>query len=619
MLSAIREIGKWQRKKYGKDELDTLIKEPKFRTGGKIVFIKVDIDKNAFDGVELEDYDSAKRLKYLFRGGVSQGPNSTPVANIPKGKKGKSEEEACKNVESQIRKTFEGKIQKWFEKHSPKEKDGFLENIRKALSNNEDEINEAIQICIKNIDKKDGKLLTIKIKQDNKWRYIGDFGVFRELLKEIESKKTIGISARDKDCSICGMRKALVSGNVGVFKFYTIDKPGFITGGFNESLAWKNFPVCRECKLELEEGRKFIEQNLVYGFYGLRYFLIPKLLLGGMDVKAEIINILLDSNRIVSLKDRVKKRLTSDNKEILEILAGEEDKLTLNFLFLSKEQSAERILLLIEDVFPSRIRKIFGAKDYVDRVFNNDSDKGFTFGTIRTFFSKSSEGKRKSDLNKYFLEIVDSVFKGRHLDFTLLLKFYMAAIRKEFINDSYFISRVKDALMDTLFFENLALITFGEVENMEESVFEEVFKKYATTFASPAKRGLFLAGALTEMLLRKQFAQRKSKPFMKKLKSLKMNETDIKGLIKDVQNKLEEYSAFDKGKRMVAKEAYHYLCLAGDEWKMSIDEINFYFAAGMSLLDKIIPIIYPADEDIDEEIKEEVYRQDENIQSRKEG
>lgn len=116
MLSAIREIGKWQINKSGKDELEVLIKAPKFKAGGKVVFIKVDIDKNAFEAVDLEDYDSAKIQRYLFRGGVSQGPNPTPVANIPNVKKGKSEEETRKNLESQVRKTFEGKIQKWFEK-----------------------------------------------------------------------------------------------------------------------------------------------------------------------------------------------------------------------------------------------------------------------------------------------------------------------------------------------------------------------------------------------------------------------------------------------------------------------------------------------------------------------
>jgi len=591
MLSAIKEIGKWQRNKYGKDDLNTLIREPKFEGGGYVVFIKVDVDKNAFDGVEKEDYDSAKVQRYLFRGGVSQGPNPTPVANIPNVKKGKIEEESRKNLESQIRKTFEGKIRKWFDKYSSKEKEDFFEKIKKILTENEDKIIEAIQNCLKNIGKKEGKLLTIKIKQNNEWKYIGDFEEFKKSLKEIENQKTISISASDKNCSICGMQKTLVSGDSSVFKFYTIDKPGFITGGFDENIAWKNFPVCPDCKLELEEGRKFIENNLVFEFYGLRYFLIPKLLLSSMDVKTEIIDILLDSKRIVSLKDRVKKRITSDNNEILGILADEKDVLTINFLFLRKEQNAERILLLIEDVFPSRIKKIFNAKDYVDKVFNNDSDRGFTFGAIRNFFYKSSEGKKESDLNKYFLEIINNIFKGRCLDFDFLLKFFMATIRKEFINDGYFMPRVKDALMDTMFLENLGLISFEE-EAMQENIFETVFEKFGKSFESPIKRGVFLLGTLTQLLLKKQWADRNAKPFMKYLKGFKLDEKDIKALLPKVQNKLEEYGAFDKGKRLIASEASKYLLEAGEGWKMSTDEINFYFACGMNLVDDIEGVVY---------------------------
>lgn len=89
MLSAIREIGKWQIYKSGKDELSVLTKKPKLKGNGKIVLIKIDIDKYAFDSVEVEDYDSAKVQRYLFRGSVSQGPNPTPVANILNAKKRK--------------------------------------------------------------------------------------------------------------------------------------------------------------------------------------------------------------------------------------------------------------------------------------------------------------------------------------------------------------------------------------------------------------------------------------------------------------------------------------------------------------------------------------------------
>lgn len=597
MLSAIRDIGKWQIDKSGKNELDVLTKEPNFKNGGKVVFIKINFDDKRFEDVELEDYDSAKIHKYLFRGGVSQGPNPTPVAII--------------NIK-EPHKTFVGKIQKWFAKYSTDSaiSDGdkdFLENINNILTYSQDQIVQAIDTIIADIPKKEGKLLTVKIRRGNEWYYIGEFEIFKKFLKEIKSKK---IAGRSTFCSICGMQKDL-SKDAGVFKFYTIDKPGFIAGGLNEANSWKNFPVCSQCRHELEEGRTFIEKNLAFKFYGFKggYYLIPKVLLGGTDINTEILCILLDSKKIVSLKERVKKRITDDDHDILNLLADEGDFLTLNFLFLSKEQSAERILLLIEDVFPSRIKRIFEIKDSVDSV----TGKNFTFGDVRKFFLKSDEKKRNNDLDKYFLDVVDKVFRGTVVDFSFLTGFYMTKIREDFANyDSpgkeryYFHSSIKSALMSTIFFHNLGLIIFEEMKNMEESKFESVFKKYGTTFATPVRRGLFLSGALTQMLLSKQGKERGAKPFMKKLKGLRMDERDIKALLPEVQNKFEEYDSFGKGKKLVAKEAYKYLFTAGDNWKLSVDEINFFFVGGMNLVEDIKDILYAEGEkdvDLEEEQK----------------
>ena len=127
---------------------------------------------------------------------------------------------------------------------------------------------------------------------------------------------------------------------------------------------------------------------------------------------------------------------------------------------------------------------------------------------------------------------------------------------------------------------------------MEESVFDGVFDRYGGSFKTPAKRGIFLLGALTQLLLNKQWSDRKAKPFMKKLKGLKMSEKDLKALLPDVQNKLEEYDSFDKGKRKIATEASKYILEAGEAWKMPVDEINFYFACGMNLVDQVAEVVY---------------------------
>lgn len=543
---------------------------------GKLLTIVLNEDNSAFQEIGIENFDDERLPRYLYKEGASKANSSAPFAQI-----------------TEPNKTFNKKIRKWLadcETMSGIENKDleFLKKINQVLKDKEPEIVDAIVNKLANLSlpKKDKKFLTVKLEDGRK--FLGDYDILKKAVGHFADKKSNKSSASGNVCAVCGELKDNVSGKTDVFKFYTIDKPGFIAGGFNEPLAWKNFPVCYECKTLLEKGRGFIESKLNFRFYGLSYSLIPSILTGKDDVLEEIINIISDAAQTVSLKDRIKKRFTSDENEILEFLADKRDVLTLNFLFLQRQQSAERILLLIEDVFPSRIRTIFNAKDEVDNAFNED----FNFGKIRTFFSKSDEGKRESDLNKYFLDIVDSVFKGKRLDFSFLTKFYMAVIRREFVNDGYFSFRIKDAMMNTMFFEKLGLITFEEGINMEEGSFDSLFARFGKSLNAPEKRGVFLLGVLTQLLLNKQWQDRDSKPFMKKLKSLKMDERDIKALLPEVQNKLEEYNSFDKGKRVIAAEMSKHLLEAGEGWKMPVDEINYYFANGMNLYDEIATIAY---------------------------
>jgi len=566
MLSAIREIGDLVSKKAISNEQ---------QIEGKILSIVLDMENASFK-IDIEDFDTLKTGLYLFNQGASKGNRPYPFAPL-----------------TEPEKTFKKKIQNWFKdceglENINEEDKIFISKINKILKSNEESIVSALKDKIQGFPKKkgEGRYLTLKFTGDKK--YVGEYDIFKKALKGFETAKRRRSAQTNQVCSVCGLIQDEVSGKTDVFKFYTIDKPGFITGGFQEVNAWKNFPVCLNCKTSLEEGRKFIDSKLNFKFYGLNYCLIPRLLIGEENLLKDILIIISDTTKIVSLKERIKKRITDDKNEILEYLSEAKDILTLNFLFLRKKQSAERILLLIEDVFPSRIRRIFEAKDYVDSLFGED----YNFGRIRTFYSKSDEGKRESDLNKYFLEIVDSVFKGRKVDFSFLLKFFMSLIRREFINDRYFTFRTKDALMNTLFFENLGLITFEE-EDMEKSIFDSIFERFGRSFANPVRRGIFLLGVLTQLLLNKQWSDRGTKPFMKKLKGLKMDEKDIKALLPDVQNKLEEYDSFDKSKRMIASEASKYLLEAGDGWKMPADEINFYFACGMNLTDSVTDIVYP--------------------------
>ena len=560
MLSSVIKIG-------------DLVGNIKKKIDGYLLAIVLD-ENNLFRDVEIEQFQIEKISRYLYKERESKGNKPAPIAPV--------------NIK-EPEKTFK-KIKSWIDAciKIPDLTDNekkLIKTISDALEKENQKIIDSLKSKTIELSKKEGKFLTIKL--NNGQKYIGDYEFFQRAYKHLSLQKIQKSSAENKSCSICGEIKDNVSARTFVYNFDTDDKPGFISE-FNKQNFWKNIPVCQECRELLKKGREFIDSKLTFKFHGLKYQLIPKTLLNEDEIIREVIDILLDTHKTISLKERTIKRLTNDENEILEYLSEKGDVISLNFLFLQTKQSAERILLLIEDVLPSRIRNIFEAKEIVDKVYGED----FNFGKIRTFFSKSDDERKNSDLDKYFLEVIDSVFKGKKLDFSFLTKFFMQPIRKEFVTDSYYLPRIKDAMMCMSFFEKLGLINFEEEEVMGKSIFEEIFAKYGKSLNTSAKRGIFLLGVLTQMLLNKQYSERSSKPFMKKLKSLKMDEKDIKSLLPEIQNKLEEYDAFDKGKGIIAKEASRYLLEAGENWKMSIDEINYYFACGMNLFEEVAHVVY---------------------------
>ena len=583
MLDAIKDIGEMVIKNENRDILFVLIED--VNANGKYnncvtIILKKDGESVRYLSTELEEYTKNKILKYLYKPGSANGPDISPTAKITEPKK-----------------TFDRKILGWFKVLDDKylksylssEEIKFLENVRKCLMENETSIVGQIEEFRKEIARKENLFITLKFKEDDGEKYIGDFDVFRKLFKEKIDKKDLQIFAEDHYCSICKEKKPVVIGNLDTYAFYTIDKPGFITGGFKEENAWKNFPVCLDCKLALEEGKKYLENYLKFNFAGLRYHLIPKFLFGSDQTTKDVIETLTNSAKVNMLRKSEKTIYLASEDEILGYLKDAKDNLILNFLFIKQEMAAERILLLIEDVFPSRIKEIFNAKKAVDDLFKGDEQ--FTFWTIRTFFTKSDKNKRDYDLDKYFLDVTDRIFKDRPLDNNFVFKFLMREISRAFVYDEFFDAIVRRGLMFVYFLEQLDLIKMEE-EKMEERIFDKFFEQYGKTFEKPEKRALFLLGALTELLLRKQYSEKGTQPFMKSLKGLRLDEEDFVGLLPKVQNKLEEYDSFDKGKKLLAQEASYYLLKAGRGWKMSVDEMNFYFASGMNLVEEITKIIY---------------------------
>lgn len=375
MIQAIKELGeeklRWEGKELGKiskDILNTVIQDP--NETGKYPYVLVIVlhrkgfldpsheeRQFVFDRIQVEQTDKSKIPRYLYRRGSSIGTNRSPTTLI-----------------TEIPKTFQRKLIAWFRKFGAK--DNLFANLKEALERDKDRILQDLigewREITPSLKRQQSGVLTIAIEDNRGLQYPGDFLEFRDLLQEEIRGKYGKVFGTDHTCSVCGERKAKVYGEAltEVFKFYNIDKPGYIAGGFKREEAWKNFPICMDCILKIEEGRKFLSEHLTYRMGGHRYWLIPDLLRGvpeAHEVITAFFQIAIRSGDV--LKSRRLEQISEDENEILSELSELQDVLTYNFFFfkLQKGSSMPReITLLVEDILPSRLSQIFQAKMKID-------------------------------------------------------------------------------------------------------------------------------------------------------------------------------------------------------------------------------------------------------------
>ncbi len=119
------------------------------------------------------------------------------------------------------------------------------------------------------------------------------------------------------------------------------------------------------------------------------------------------------------------KRISGDKRDespdLFTIFMHLDDVIWANFLFIEKEQSRESIKLYINEIFPSRVFKMFGAKDYVEKDLMG---MDFNFNTIRLFFSGDD-----------FYNVIGAVFVGKNLEKNFLYSNFMGKIREDYHNN----------------------------------------------------------------------------------------------------------------------------------------------------------------------------------------
>lgn len=561
--------------------------------------IVVEFEKNGnylgYLGVKEKEFSPADKQLYLYKKGSSRGTDLTPSTKITEPKK-----------------TFDMKFFKYFKDN--KDEDKLVKEIHDEIEANAERILNDIENTFSNIQsKKNSPLLTISIKENNETKYLNDYEFFKEEIiekatKKYYTKKTNPTKKGKGECFLCGENKevmGLVPNAIG-FTFSTVDKQGNLPDLKYEN-QWKLVPICLDCALELEAGNKFIENYLSFSEFGLRYYAIPNFLFKKDDVINSLFEDYLNHKDGKSYYNVIAK----DEDEILEEAEDLDNLIEFKFLFYEKSNSAFNILSYVESVIPSWIgslyknqkainqnplfkedlvKVIFSKKedfagDFKEivnegRKYNHVSNSNWVFRFLRDFYPSSES-------NKYYIDLISSIFSGKKVNFDFILSSAMNKIRTNFRQDKEYSFKILtlEFLMLFKFLKKIGLLTdLGEkmenktfVESFED---ENQFSKYLDELDSPDKKASFLLGILTRKLIAVQYKELGTTPFTNKLWGLSLDEKKIKKLYPMVINKLNEYKiAYSE----LAQDISINLLKTKDNWNLSRDETSFYFVLGYTL------------------------------------
>jgi len=611
MLDAVASLGEYLIENYYKERITEIFIDSRALKNVKYVFSIVLEKTNGtlrYDCISLEGLDSENLYKYLYKTHPSNRFDISPTAkrNFAKDNKDKIKKEVEKAMD---------RIVGWFshERFSKyKEKYPVLSKIEQALKDNENSIIEEITTKAINIDKKDRKnvLVTLKLIDKNREeeKYIGEIREFKDIfLKEapedLYNKKSFGgISKGIGMCYICGRDNIELWGFASPFNFFSVDKPGFAPE-FSQLNSWKMLPICKDCAIKLQAGRRFLDEYTQDTLYGYSYYVVPRI--HNLEQREEVIQ------DIINYKHKMYYEITKEMEEdLLDFMKETGDFVTLIFLFVQKNQSREEIHKYVEDIPPSWIKRIYTTFDKV-RSFSI-----FQESTLKKIFGDSWEGNIKEHIisecnsrkkinmiaflirkffpnsketgvyDKYFLDVLGDIIAQNPINKKLLYKSFIREIKNAFVNNSRFEYLTLYSFLFYLFLLELDLVGGEKMDKKELEVkkgvekIENFFERFNGAFNTPEKKAAFLEGVLTRFLLDWQYANRGSTPFKAKLYSLNLDEKRLKKLLVDIEAKLMEYDLqYSWLKELIAK----YLVEAGANWKLSKEEISYYFVLGLSL------------------------------------
>lgn len=573
LIYDVYKVGKAIRDIMENDEMDSMLnpETPANITHVLAIDLIQEGDVVKYKGISSSEYNQDDAKKFLLRKASSNGPNYGPSAQLTVDEK-----------------TLTKKIAAWFrdakdETQNTEMKKIFSEIYEVIIKNKKEilrEINEQ-----KPKGKKVQILLTVSLNNQFPLYVEMFFKYYSQKIK----RKIIGEENHKGTCCLCGENDVSLVPKVDIFKFYTLDKPGFISGGFSERDIWRNCPICISCEPILREGKKFMLEYLKFRFSGFDYYVIPSTTCND-DTQESLIGIMIDkiSQKSFKLQEESNKDFESLCNDMFEELSNERDIKSFRIIFFKKDNSAERILLDMKDIFPSRFAVLYSAKYMMEEIFEELTKEKFSFRYFRQFLSKTDPSSKVNDLDANFLALMQAIFIKKRISLEILLPHYMRNIRRAFLNEEYFFHNVLRSWIGIKYLQEIGCIKYKEDEGYVNEKIEKLLEPYDIGLNTNLKKALMLIGVLAQKVMNIQAKNLNgSTPFTKKLKDFRLRRADVQGLFAEEIKIMQQYESFSKSSKLIAEAVTELIIKSDAEWTLSVDEINFYIAGGLVLSNKI--------------------------------
>jgi CRISPR-associated protein Csh1 len=453
---------------------------------------------------------------------------------------------------------------------------------------------------------------TLAIEKNGQRKLITDFQSVQQtlLLNGTEGKKTkykVTSEGKNSACSICLKHKEVLYGFASPFKYATVDKPGTVSGFFNQKNNWINYPICEHCALEFEFGKNYTTKSLTRSFFGHRYFLIPKTVLSN-DKKS--LNRALQRIKEISYSTDKKSSIERNEDYLMRKIGEMDNSITFNFLFFEENPTTKaiKIKLMLEEIPPSRFRTLFidapgkinshPFYELADYLFKNKekTDLKFSFGIIKQFFDNT------------FFDTVNKVFLGKQINRQEVFSRVMQVLRvnhnKKMTSDGFVEQSQLTILKAHLLLRYLETLNIIKTPNSslmieeaeednrshrsEQKSFDLKKLKYFMTqnsefIYSNHIAGIFSLGVMVRVLLDIQKYELGSTPFEKKLKGYDLSANDLHRIFKECLDKINKYRSIYTHAELREFVTENFATQKPKIDKMTNNELSFYFVTGLEL------------------------------------